>query len=261
MDLLDSLVSLVNDQKKQFLMLIKFGSEENLKHLRCGKVYMKNLKFYNDLEEKGGSGKPDRYDGKWRMNNARIQITDPQTNRLIATGMAPSITMSYGYEKCPIFCLFGYDYRNCDSFSVDKEHNSCRIQTSFSNEQKCKLKKGLGEYALVVLDTNSFFKRIDAAFKAEGIEYLLKSVRYNTGNSKERVESIIQDSRNIAFNKDVDNFEYQQEIRFFITNRPVEDHLIVSARSLEDITQIISTDDLLRSRIELIQEFTNLSAH
>lgn len=35
-------------------MLMKFGSEENLKKLRAGQMYMKNLKYYVDLENRWG---------------------------------------------------------------------------------------------------------------------------------------------------------------------------------------------------------------
>ena len=70
----------------------------------------------------------------------------------------------------------------------------------------------------------------------------------------------MQDNRNIAFNKDADDFSYQQELRYFITNRPVDDHLIVQMDSLEDITQLISTEELLKLRIEISHEFTNNAA-
>lgn len=238
-------------------MLIKFGSKENLEKFQHGEIYMKNLKYYNELEEKEGSGKPDKYDGKWQMNNCKVQLSDPRTNDLIVTGTAQSIVLSFGYEKYPIYCLFSYDSRNCGSFLVNSENNICTISTSFSPEQKNKLENGLGKYALVIMDTNSFLQRMKAAFESEGIEYLLRKVLYNTGNSREKAETILQDSRNIAFNKDADNFAYQQELRFLITNRPVEDHLIVHMDSLEDITKLIPTSALLDLRIEVTQTFTN----
>lgn len=260
MDTFDSLEELVEERKKHFHMLIKFGSKENLEKLQHGQVYMKNLKYYNELEEKEGSGKPDKYDGKWRMNNNKVQLRDPKTNDLIAAGTAQTVVLSFGYEKCPIYCLFSYDFRNCGSFTTDSEKNICTIHTSFGDEQRKKLETGLGEYALIILNTEDFLQRIKAAFETEGIEYLLGKVQYNTGNSIERVESILQDNRNIAFNKDADDFSYQQELRYFITNRPVDDHLIVQMDSLEDITQLISTEELLKLRIEISQEFTNNAA-
>ena len=37
--------------KEGWSMLMKFGSEENLKKLQAGQLYMKNLKYYVDLEK------------------------------------------------------------------------------------------------------------------------------------------------------------------------------------------------------------------
>lgn len=37
--------------KDGWSMLMKFGSEENLKKLQAGQLYMKNLKYYVDLEK------------------------------------------------------------------------------------------------------------------------------------------------------------------------------------------------------------------
>ena len=37
--------------KDGWLMLMKFGTEENLTKLQSGQLYMKNLKYYVDLEK------------------------------------------------------------------------------------------------------------------------------------------------------------------------------------------------------------------
>lgn len=37
--------------KDGWSMLMKFGSEENLQKLQAGQLYMKNLKYYVDLEK------------------------------------------------------------------------------------------------------------------------------------------------------------------------------------------------------------------
>ena len=50
MDRFNSLDALVAESKKKFHMLIKFGSLENLERFQSGSLYMKNLRFYNELE-------------------------------------------------------------------------------------------------------------------------------------------------------------------------------------------------------------------
>ena len=48
-----------------FVLLIKFGEKENLENFQEGKLYMKNLKYYNQLEETQKiRGIGDKNDGK-----------------------------------------------------------------------------------------------------------------------------------------------------------------------------------------------------
>lgn len=70
--------------------------------------------------------------------------------------------------------------------------------------------------------------------------------------------SILSNRNNIAFNKDAADFSYQQEFRFLVTNRPVEDHLSVSIEDLHDISIIVPTDEFLQYRIQLRQDFTQI---
>ena len=68
----------------------------------------------------------------------------------------------------------------------------------------------------------------------------------------------MSDWDNIAFNKRATDFDYQQEFRFLVMNRSVEDHLSIPIDDLHDITKIISTDGLKQIRIEYRQEFTQV---
>lgn len=162
MDKFNSLDALVAESKKEFHMLIKFGSLENLERFQGGSLYMKNLRFYNELECEPGNGKPDKYDGKWRMNGGQFVLTDSNTSALVARGTVRETIFSFGYEKYPVFCLFCCDERNCGNYQIDK--SACVIPVSFSTEQVQKLKTALGTYALIILDTDEFLTRVDKAF-------------------------------------------------------------------------------------------------
>ena len=252
-----SLDELVADAKKHFLVLIKFGTLENLKSLQNGSLYMKNLRYYNELESIDSDGKPDKYDGKWLLKGSSVVLMDSDTSALIAVGTAKETVLSFGHEKNPVFCLFSCDERNCSSgYKVDG--NECVFSVSFSDERVEKLKKGLGPYALVILDPVEFFARIDKAFQRQSIIYKKDYVKYNDGNSVNRVGSIMTDWDNIAFNKSATDFDYQQEFRFLVLNRSVEDHLSIPIDDLHDITKIISTDELKQIRIEYRQEVTQV---
>ena len=136
-----SLDELVADAKKHFLVLIKFGTLENLKSLQNGSLYMKNLRYYNELESIDSDGKPDKYDGKWSLRGGNIVIMDPDTSALIAVGTAKETVFSFGHEQKPVFCLFSCDDRNCGEYKIDG--NKCIFRVFFSDEQVERLKKGL----------------------------------------------------------------------------------------------------------------------
>ena len=208
MDRFNSLDALVAESKKKFHMLIKFGSLENLERFQSGSLYMKNLRFYNELECEPGNGKPDKYDGKWRMNGGQFVLIDPSTSTLVASGTAREKSseiinqasyLLFELLKILVYVIAGYQV--LDLFSGTIRENLCL-----------------------------------------GKNY-----------------SILSNRDNIAFNKDAADFSYQQEFRFLVTNRPVEDHLSLFIGDLHDITKIVPTDELLKYRIELRQDFTQIT--
>ena len=208
MDRFNSLDALVAESKKKFHMLIKFGSLENLERFQSGSLYMKNLRFYNELECEPGNGKPDKYDGKWRMNGGQFVLIDPSTSTLVASGTAREKSseiinqasyLLFELLKILVYVIAGYQV--LDLFSGTIRENLCL-----------------------------------------GKNY-----------------SILSNRDNIAFNKDAADFSYQQEFRFLVTNRPVEDHLSIFIGDLHDITKIVPTDEILKYRIELRQDFTQIT--
>lgn len=237
-----------------FQMLVKFGNEDNLKQLQNGSVYMKNLKYYNELEANEKSGKPDLFDGKWALDSVNFRMSDPITQEPIATGTAKTSVISFGYEKNPIFCLFSYDARNCGAYKIDKSSRLITIETDFTKGQRNKIRTALGEYALVILDTRTFINKILTAAQSQNLECLCKKVLYDEGNSVDKAYYIMSDKSNIAFSKRK-SFEYQQEYRFLIKNYEVEDHLCLNIGDISMISKIMSTKELLNLRIELTQKY------
>lgn len=61
--------------QNEFSMLFKFGDKKDLFKLQKGSLYMKNLRYYNELEKKMGKiGIGDLYDGKCIFSNANVII-------------------------------------------------------------------------------------------------------------------------------------------------------------------------------------------
>lgn len=100
----NSFEELVNKYKKNFFMLIKFGSQENLKKLQHGQIYMKNLKYFNNLESDDLSGKPDKYDGKSIMTDCKVISKNPVTKETMFEYNA-NVVFLYGLAENPIFVL------------------------------------------------------------------------------------------------------------------------------------------------------------
>lgn len=139
-----------------------------------------------------------------------------------------------------MFCL---DERNFKDYH--KGAKDCTIPICFTDYQINNLETSLGEYALIILNTTEFFRRLDKAFRKKNIKYTKKKISYNNGNHIERIKSIKEDNINIAFNKDCE-FSYQQEFRILVLNNDVEDHLTVNIGDLQDISKIIPTKELVK---------------
>ena len=75
-------------------LLMKFGSEENLKKLQAGQFYMKNLKYYVDLEKTtDDEDVGDKYDGQMVLQDIKINMYTVDTNKFIAQFNAPTASM------------------------------------------------------------------------------------------------------------------------------------------------------------------------
>lgn len=262
MEMFDTVDEIVNNTKRGFQMLIKFSNSlDNLKSLQKGTLYMKSLRFYNELEDIEGSGRPDKYDGKWAIKDVHFTFTNNENPEESFSAESPVATISMGYENSPVFCLFSFDYRNCQEENIDYENGTIIIPVSFSEEQHSRIEKGLGQYALLVTNTNEFLKRVTSALSKHGIEYRIDLVKYTNGNSLERAQSILGNPQNIAFHKNPKEFAYQQELRILITNNPIDEPqngklVIPDVGDLSDITQIMTSKELLSNySIKFTQHF------
>ena len=110
-------------------MLMKFVSEENLKKLQAGQLYMKNLKYYVDLEKTtDDEAVGDKYDGQMVLQDVKINMYTVDTHEFIAQFDAPAACMNLGYLECPVFCMFMFDYRNHVEEHLDGDILTVRYQ-------------------------------------------------------------------------------------------------------------------------------------
>ena len=87
-----------NRELDKFLILIKFGKMENLRKLQDGNLYMKNLKYYNELEEHQNLvGMGDKYDGKFTMSNVNFKFMNIGTDEVVLTGESKETIFDFNY--------------------------------------------------------------------------------------------------------------------------------------------------------------------
>ena len=228
-------------------MLMKFGSEENLKKLQKGQLYMKNLQYYVDLEKTtDDEDVGDKYDGQMVLRDVKITMYDYETGTFVAQMDTPIASMNLGYLLCPVFCMFMFDYRN----HVEEELTGdiAKVRYQFTEEQLSRL-PNFGGHVLLFKNENEFVERVKNGLLNAGYEHTRDFVQYHDGNILQHMQEVAKDNMRIAFWKR-QKYAYQQEYRI-LAHAQVEDHLCVDIGDLSDITQLIPTSDLLKTYIEV----------
>lgn len=222
-------------------MLIKFGLKENLEKLIMGQLYMKNLKYYNELENiSSNEYVGDKYDGHIVIQNSEISLYKIDSNELITKIETPILSLDLGYLQSPIFCMFMFDFRNC--VKKDFEGNKLITEYQFSEYQREKL-RNFGDYALIIKNGKEFITRIKNAFLTNNYNFSSGFVQYYNSNNVEQMRQINEKNSQIAFWKR-DKYSYQQEYRILVYDS-VEDFLSIDIGNISDITSLIKTDELL----------------
>ena len=233
--------------KEVWSMLMKFGSEENLNKLRKGQLYMKNLQYYVDLEKTtDDEDVGDKYDGQMVLQDVKITIHDYKTGDFVAQMDAPEASMNLGYLNCPVFCMFLFDYRN----HTDEEliGDTVKVRYQFSDEQLSRL-PNFGSHVLLIKNGDEFLRRVQEGLLKEGYGYTRDLVQYYDGNILQHMQEIAKDGMRVAFWKR-QKYAYQQEYRI-LAHAQVDDHLCVKIEDLSDITELIRTEDLLKTYLEI----------
>ncbi len=228
------------------LFFVKFSNEKkHLESLRDGSLYMNNLRYYVELEKKTGiKGMGDVLEASNVVNNVSLKFYHHGTDLLAFETEAKS--MQIRFEETldkPVFCLLSV---KPDMLEVTKmEHNCIDAKLVFTHEQKDKILREFGNFALVI-PWKPFTDKVFDALKAKGYQAVGDFVRYSdfSVNLSERMESFNKQDADMFFWKDV-AFEYQREFRIVILNENIDDPLIVEFESIRDRTMLLTTEELL----------------
>ena len=241
-------ISMANKTIKDgWSMLMKFGSEQHLKKLQTGQLYMKNLKYYVNLEKTtDDEDVGDQYDGHMVLQDVKMSMYTVDTHEFIAQFDAPTTSMDLGYLECPVFCMFMFDYRNHVEEHLDRDNLIVKYQ--FTEKQLEKMPK-FGDFVLIIKNGNEFINRVKKGLLNAGYGFTRDHVQYYGFNNLEHLRQVQKDNSRIAFWKR-EKYSYQQEYRFLIHDF-VDDYLSVDIGDISDITDLFRTKELLNICVEI----------
>lgn len=248
MDDIKNYDELIQEGKEKFSLLMKFGSRKNLEMFQQGKIYMKNLKYYIDLETAtDDEDVGDKFDGLLPLQDVKISMYTIDPKKFITQFDAPIATMNLGYKKSPVFCMFILDDRNTTSTSLNGDELTVRFD--FSDEQKRRL-VNFGDSVLLITNLEEFCARMKKGLNDIGISYTRDRVKYYEGNTLEHVQDIQDNNARIGFWKRK-KYAYQQEYRFLAFDTMIDDYVIIDIENLSDISRLESTEVILNTFAEV----------
>ena len=210
--------------------LVKFQSEEIIKSTQNGLIYMNSLKYYRDLYKNNKDETiGDPYEGKLFIHDANFQINGEITH-------IENYAFSTANENDFVYCLFSI-YPNNSTFQFGEE-----IQLKMPKEY---------DTALVILNSNIFFERINKKAQEDNINIRCAKVNYYDEKKDDisRMYSLLNNGiDSIAFHKR-NQYEYQQEYRFTSPKQEGIDHLELNIGSIEDISKVFSVEELFRASV------------
>lgn len=230
---------------KNLLFLMKISSKEHIDDLRSGKMYMKPLQFFIDIENNDVIG--DNLEGTLRLKETNLKFFDLKTKEKVDE-ISSDIDFDFGFKDNPVFCMYAFDKRNY--YSCEKI-NSEEILCDFRFDEKTKdMLKVFGKKALVIKNIPEFFNRVKQAAERQNIKYKSGNVNYfENYNEAEQIIDVYKNNSNVVFQKQ-EKYSYQQEFRILMDIQ-VEDHFILDIGDISDITKVFDTNTILNSGLKL----------
>lgn len=217
-------------------LLFKFGPKQRLDQIRDGKIYMKNLKYFVELERSTGqSGVGDINEGVL-FHSTEIKMYDEQDNLVLKAPFARlSDTSSL---KAPVFCITAKNiFDDIVEFDYPKVVSHIQFDKSISED----FGTDVDDFSILVIkDTNEFIDRFKTAAGKQGISIQYNTVDYRDTTVLHMKNDVI--SVNNAFNKN-SKFKGQSEFRVLLET-VVDDHMILDIGPIHDISDYIPLDIL-----------------
>ena len=200
------------DAKEQWVVLFRFGKQQHLEQLRDrGAVYMNPHGYFARLDD---PVRGDPFEGADRIIQSkalkRLTIESAQRKvKLVPAQLRGPLRVRLGTFSCNVYCTFGVT--ETAGFAVD---------------ERC---FEFGDLFVIVLNTQAFINRLDAAANARNMQLEYGFVEY--------YDADVHSGETGPFRKAA-TFAYQNEFRFIIqpgSHDPIE----LELGSLRDITSDI----------------------
>ena len=210
--------------------LLKIGQKEHILDLqKRGIIYCNSIKTFREIETNDTSRRDDR-EGAYKteyLNAESMKIYSKGKQLPVEFTSARLNLFDSTKENHKLYCLFGFKQKHAHG-------------EPFIHEGVC----NFGDTGLLIIDSFEFVTRIQSKLKKLGIKYDFDWVRYY---KEEQVNEGLS-----VFHKP-DEFEYQNEFRFYIEHEDPEP-LKFSIGSIEDITKVIDSSELPKLRLKRLEE-------
>lgn len=236
-------------ETRRFFLLKFDNNKKHLESIRNGQLYMNALEYFVDLEkETGVKGMGDMLEAANVLNDIKLSFYDQETQKHIFDAFSKKSYFRFNYTLSkPVFCCFAIMNEMLNIEKIDE--NAIESSIVFSEEQKSKIIRDFGKYALVI-PWNEFIDKLFTSFKKDGIEAVGDLVKYDdfNVNSKRRLESFNQESLDMFFWKD-NYFQFQNEFRIVVLNKDIDKLHPFRYRfeHIRDVASVISTEKLLNN--------------
>ncbi|QDY32686.1 hypothetical protein [Clostridium sporogenes] len=226
--------------------IAKFGEKNNLQELQSGRLYMKNFKYFKELEKQDVG---DSTEAETVINDVQLRISNNEEQHIKGRAQKIHLITKEDLLK-PVLCFTYIDDSNIKI--IDEDDNKKTVQIIFTEEQKQKFLEKFGEYVLLIRPI-SLFKYIEECFDKNCINAHYGEVRYSnfSVNDSERIESQIKDSNLKLMWKD-NYFKYQRELRLIINNRQVKDNFQIDIGDMKSYSKLMPSKDFLDDDFRLI---------
>ena len=214
-------VEMITDDNGNVLesnLLIKVTKRNYAEDIQAGRLYMKSLRYFRELEQQGVG---DEEEG--------LINTAPKGEIFWNGQKIGDVRNIRTYYDCPVFCTATVSLKKQKNGSI-KYTIPLKLLREFMVDKTA-------DYVLMIINRNEFQKRIDEKMREKKIQGFFGNVNY----TDEKAHFSHEERYKAAFRKRME-FAHQHECRLAL-NLAIEDFYVLEIGDISDITTFIPIFD------------------